>query len=123
QGFEAPPLAGPGLVQKATNLAKATVRHTISGFKDVPTETQEARYAICQACPSQCYKPKSDSCTLCGCIMKTKTAWSTASCPAGHWSRWKKGDEPPQLPPGPDITSSSQPPTTATASQPQSDGP
>jgi len=49
----------------------------------VDDQEQEARYAICQECPSFINLTK--QCKKCGCFMVAKTAIKDATCPDNKW--------------------------------------
>ena len=49
----------------------------------VSDQEQEARYAICQECPSFINLTK--QCKKCGCFMVAKTAIKDATCPDNKW--------------------------------------
>jgi len=49
-------------------------------------ETQDARRAICAACPHLVRAVGARFCGKCGCAIAAKTKFAGESCPAGKWS-------------------------------------
>lgn len=86
--------AGPGLLRKAKNAAKAAVKHAADRFRLAPAEVLDLREGICSACSFN----KGDRCTHpnCGCPLKgklsrggvrpSKLELASESCPMGYWS-------------------------------------
>lgn len=46
-------------------------------------EIAQERFAICQTCPA--FRPRTQTCSKCGCFMKLKTLLAAAYCPVGRW--------------------------------------
>lgn len=72
----------PGFFQKAKNFALALLQHAASGMRNATEEQQEARMAICRACPEF---TADGECRQCGCVMAKKVAWAEQACPIGKW--------------------------------------
>ena len=50
------------------------------------------RYSICKECPSlstDCIKPVSECCNVCGCSLEFKTRSMSSSCPIDKWPSLK----------------------------------
>lgn len=78
----------PSLWQQAKNFTKATVAHVASGMDEVTPDEQNARLAICKACPH--FLADQNKCGHCGCPLKRKTSWKTSACPIGSWGPGKE---------------------------------
>lgn len=76
-----PPVAPPSLLQRAANLAAATVQHVAAGFPQTAPDLAAERLAICRACD----KFRDGTCRLCGCNMAVKVTWREQRCPEGKW--------------------------------------
>ena len=76
----------PNMMQKASNLAKASARYAGSGFKKASEQTKNERMEICKKCKFMTGPEDDPSCNKCGCFLSLKTAWATESCPIGKWS-------------------------------------
>ena len=72
------------IIDKAAGLVKSVVNHAIDGFKTSDDLSKE-RLAICAECPF--FIKESVKCSKCGCWMKTKSRWKTATCPIGAWPK------------------------------------
>lgn len=81
---------GPGLLERARNLATAVVDHVADGGRIAPPEVQEERRATCFGCPL--HDHARDACTKCGCGMNPalsfagvdlalKRSWASSVCP------------------------------------------
>ena len=46
------------------------------------------RLDICFKCEH--YKPETSQCRKCGCFMKAKTLWPSASCPIDKWDPYEE---------------------------------
>jgi uncharacterized paraquat-inducible protein A len=46
-------------------------------------EVIEQRLEICKVCPA--FRPKSQTCSKCGCFMQLKATLTLAKCPIGKW--------------------------------------
>ena len=55
----------------------------IDGSERAQVDIVQERYAICESC--EFFRPKSKSCSKCGCFMKLKTKLKDAHCPVGKW--------------------------------------
>ena len=75
----------PNMIQKASNLAKASVKHAGSGFKTVSEATKNKRLEICNSCPFKVGTEEKPTCNKCGCFLKIKAGWASESCPIGKW--------------------------------------
>jgi hypothetical protein len=64
-------------------FSKTICKWALNGFKLEDEQTSMARLAICKSCP-ELHKP-SFQCGICGCMMKTKTKLTGASCPLKKW--------------------------------------
>jgi hypothetical protein len=77
---------GPGLLEKAANLA-GTVKEVVSQAIDggpilAPENIVEYRLGLCKVCP---YYDKKLFCRACGCITEAKARLAAAKCPEGKW--------------------------------------
>lgn len=93
----------PSLLQQATNLGQAAIRHLLNGRKKVSKEAYDRRLAICQApCEKWNRDVNSPRCLhkKCGCFLKTKAWWESETCPLGKWPNGEPGSacepEPPE---------------------------
>ena len=75
----------PNMIQKASNLAKASARHVGGGLKKVTEETKNKRLEICNSCPFKVGTEEKPTCNKCGCFLKIKAGWASESCPIGKW--------------------------------------
>jgi hypothetical protein len=76
------PPSGPGLWQKAANLAGAVMQHVATGMQQASSEVAAERLAICRT--NVCgYYGVGDRClhSGCGCFLTVKTGWADSSCP------------------------------------------
>lgn len=73
----------PSTFQMAKNFIGSAADHIANGMKNVTSEQQAERLAICDECP-HAVENKS-RCGKCGCFLQTKTKWATSSCPIGKW--------------------------------------
>jgi len=77
----------PGLLERATNFAKATVHHVSCGAPRCTDEQVAARYEICTGCEFFA----NNACMKCGCGISRERAyisklhWADQSCPVGKW--------------------------------------
>lgn len=86
----------PSAITRARNYVSAREKWIQAGRPVRSTEEMAAIFAICEACPSDKYKPlpvvDGGTCRACGCgIAKerkvaNKIAWGTEVCPLDHWS-------------------------------------
>ncbi len=78
----------PGPLTQAVNAASAAVQETTAIMKQTPpvsAEEAERRFNICLGCE---FLSQDDlRCSQCGCFMRFKTAFRTATCPVGKWSQ------------------------------------
>lgn len=72
----------PSTMQMARNFLGAAADHVKNGLKNVDSELQEKRLAICSECP---HIVEDSRCGKCGCFLQTKTKWASSSCPIGKW--------------------------------------
>ncbi len=88
----------PSLVAMAASFASSAIGHAANGFRKASPEVQEARRAICLACPKSINEAK--GCSACGCgvigalsfvglDMDEKRAWASSRCPLAVL-RWGK---------------------------------
>jgi hypothetical protein len=75
------PKAGPGLLRMALSATKAMAAFLGSGLKTAPVDVQEARLAICRACPHH----TGLRCRICGCFTNVKSRMAHERCPIGKW--------------------------------------
>jgi hypothetical protein len=76
----------PSLAACAMNVASAVASETAAIVKSEPPvfpEEAQRRFAICEQCV--CFKPDDARCSKCGCYMRVKTTFRTATCPEGKW--------------------------------------
>jgi hypothetical protein len=76
----------PSLASQAVSAAGAVCNEVAAIVKSeppVPPEEAERRFAICQGCEG--FLPDAGRCSRCGCVMRVKTTFRTASCPLGNW--------------------------------------
>ena len=77
----------PSLAAQAMNVAGAVVSEAAAIVKSeppVPPEVAQRRYAICEQC--DCFNVVDARCSKCGCYMRVKTAFRSATCPDGKWA-------------------------------------
>ncbi len=77
----------PSLAAQAMNVAGAVVSEAAAIVKSeppVPPEEAQRRYAICEQC--DCFNVVDARCSKCGCYMRVKTAFRSATCPDGKWA-------------------------------------
>lgn len=74
-------VAGPGMLRRAGNFARAAARYVAAGAPRADAEEASRRLAICRA--NSCGFCRDDVCRhpACGCYLPEKTAWGTESCP------------------------------------------
>jgi len=77
----------PGLAKMATNLTKAVVDFTKSGFAVASDEKYAERLDICNACPKldQVAFGGTGRCLACGCSIKAKLKILSSTCPLEKW--------------------------------------
>lgn len=78
----------PGIVTLAARAGKETARWISAGAKITPSDVQDQRLAICQACPH--WNPEAymgtGSCEHPSChCTRAKLAYATSKCPMGKW--------------------------------------
>jgi hypothetical protein len=82
-----PPPEMPGLLERAGNLARSTIRHVSEGAPRCTDEEVAARFAICQGCEHY----TGSHCRKCGCGVTgrkgliSKLSWAGETCPVGKW--------------------------------------
>ena len=77
----------PPLPTQAVNAAGALAAEAAAIVKSEPPvapEEAQRRFAICEQC--DCFKPDDARCSKCGCYMRVKTTFRTATCPDGKWA-------------------------------------
>jgi len=77
----------PSPVRQAVSAAGALCAEAKAILKSAAAVTPEEsarRMEICEQC--EFFKADEARCTQCGCYMKVKTKFRTASCPKGKWS-------------------------------------
>jgi hypothetical protein len=92
---------GPGIIQKAANLAKATAEHVATGAKTVSDEEAARRSAICLGCNLFVKENGSGYCAhkSCGCQtvgvkeFMAKQRWEESKCPHPAGDKWRMTDE------------------------------
>ena len=84
----------PGIFQKATNFAKAVVKHAATGFQRVPLNVFQERLSICNTCEN---KTPEGTCKLCGCYLNIKNTWASEKCPANKWDIYTNNSLPPNI--------------------------
>jgi hypothetical protein len=77
---------GPGIVQKAAHLVKATAKHIMNDMKECTDEQLEERLGVCNGCEEW---RDGDICTHpeCGCALVRKAEWQSEDCPEGKWPK------------------------------------
>lgn len=71
------------MLQQIKNFTGAISEHVTSGLKNVSSEEQARRLAICGECPF--FDSDRVVCKICGCRLAIKTKWATSKCPKGYW--------------------------------------
>lgn len=72
----------PSLLTQAGNLVSGVGHHIADGLANIDEKTLEIRNNICDTCENM----RSDGrCSECGCMMKIKAKWESASCPVKKW--------------------------------------
>lgn len=67
-------------MKRIFRFIKALFKYILFG-QDVSSDIHLYRYNICLSCKHLNGK----KCNICGCYVKTKTRWSTESCPINKW--------------------------------------
>ena len=80
----------PSIIDKAANLAKASVKYAASGFENVSDSRKRNRMDICKTCEFFGGSEDNPTCGKCGCYLNVKTSWASESCPIGKWSASKQ---------------------------------
>ena len=73
----------PSTMQMAKNFIGSAAKHVKNGLKNVDTDKQKERLAICAECPH--IVENGSRCGKCGCFLQVKTKWESSSCPIGKW--------------------------------------
>jgi len=76
----------PSLASQAVNAAGALCQEAAAIVKSEPPvapDEAQRRFAICEQC--DCFNPDTARCSKCGCYMRVKTAFRTATCPENKW--------------------------------------
>jgi len=76
----------PPIATQAMNAAGALASEAVAIVKsEPPVDPDEAqrRFGICEQCDY--FNPDTARCSKCGCYMRVKTAFRTATCPEGKW--------------------------------------
>jgi|TARA_R110001606_G_scaffold158423_2_gene302179 hypothetical protein len=71
-----------GLLAKALSLGEALVNHVADGLSKTTKKEFAARLSICESCH---HRSEKNNCGLCGCVISTKAAWKTSTCPDDRW--------------------------------------
>jgi len=79
QGYDPGSPPTPTFLGMATSLARAAVAHVGDGMRIAPEAVQEARRAVCEACPL--WNAAKDRCSRCSCNLKIKLSWASSACP------------------------------------------
>jgi len=90
--YDSLPDCGPGLMRRAVNFAKASIKHGASGFSKVDDYTRAWRLSRCLSCVEY-YDAEKETCLhpSCGCGIKKhrgiidKLSWASQQCPIGRW--------------------------------------
>lgn len=90
-----PTVLPPSLLTRLGTFAKAIIRHTANGWKNVSEVDYEQRLAICKgeqghpSCPHYLSSYEGGRCGKCGCGMAgtvvAKALWESETCPLGKW--------------------------------------
>jgi len=83
---EEPPL--PSLPTRIANLAGQVIQEALDvaqGVDPVTPEEAEKRIEICRSNVCGKWRASDETCSACGCYMKSKTPWRSAVCPVGLW--------------------------------------
>ena len=67
-----------------SNFSHSLLNHIQSGFKQVDSDTKQARLEICKTCDQ--YDSSLIRCNNCGCFLLIKAAWASEDCPLKKWS-------------------------------------
>jgi hypothetical protein len=78
----APPAEGPGLLQRAWNLAGSIAAFVADGFHTVTVEQFGLRLQICDACDER----RDVICGACGCYISIKARLRAMHCPLKKWA-------------------------------------
>ena len=75
----------PSLPRRATNFAKAVVKHVATGMRYTTPEQVTERLEICSKCAYQ----DNGRCKHrnCGCLLAAKARWISEKCPKGYWPK------------------------------------
>lgn len=68
-------------IGQAFSFAKSSFRWFKKKRPTVPLPVYARRLSEC----SNCDLRAGETCTICGCHLKTKTHWATERCPVGYW--------------------------------------
>lgn len=80
----------PNFINRVINFTQAFTKHSLDGFKQVPTEIKQQRLEICKTCSFfENYICKHKKC---GCYLNIKTQWASSQCPIDKWSEYKEKD-------------------------------
>lgn len=71
-----------GLLEKALSLGEALIAHVSDGLSKTTKKEFAARLSICESCH---HRSEKNNCGLCGCVISTKAAWKTSTCPDDRW--------------------------------------
>ena len=83
---EEPPL--PSLPTRIANLTGQVLQEALDvaqGVDPVTPEEAEKRIEICRSNVCGKWRASDETCSACGCYMKSKTPWRSAVCPVGLW--------------------------------------
>ena len=83
---EEPPL--PSLPTRIANLTGQVFQEALDvaqGVDPVTPEEAAKRIEICRSNACGKWRASDETCSMCGCYMKSKTPWRSAVCPVGLW--------------------------------------
>ena len=75
----------PGLVRKAANYGRETVRHFADRRRTVSEDLYQQRLAVCRCCQYCDLKRMLCRHDTCGCYLRRKARWRSARCPLHKW--------------------------------------
>jgi hypothetical protein len=78
-----PPLEGPGMLQRAWNLAGSIAAFVADGCHTVSANQFQMRLQICDSCDER----RDAICGTCGCYICIKARLRALNCPVNKWPR------------------------------------
>ena len=72
-------------IKKLSNITKAVIKHTLSGFEKSDDLIYANRILTCLCCNR--FDEVEDECLECGCPIKDKANWFSEECPLNKWEK------------------------------------